>query len=162
MRPRRPHDFAARTMRAVVRAPLPAGRKALRDPLASMFGWAAVIAAVALCGAGDRAQPADRRGELFEAHHARRRHRRVAHAVRADGVEVAGRAGYDRSRGVASGRDGGRNGWPGADGRRGRGVAVGAAPAVDIGRRGLTMARAFITAPILVMLSVIAASAQFM
>src|SRR5687768_13733838 len=40
-------DFAARTMRAVVRAPLPAGRKALRDPLASMFGWAAVIAAVA-------------------------------------------------------------------------------------------------------------------
>ena len=41
-------DFAARTMRAVVRAPLPAGRKALRDPLASMFGWAAVIAAVAL------------------------------------------------------------------------------------------------------------------
>ncbi|MEO5740762.1 MAG: hypothetical protein ABIS29_09230 [Vicinamibacterales bacterium] len=41
-------DFAARTMRAVVRAPLPAGRKALRDPLTSMFGWAAVIAAVAL------------------------------------------------------------------------------------------------------------------
>ena len=41
-------DFAVRTMRAVVRAPLPAGRKALRDPLASMFGWAAVIAAVAL------------------------------------------------------------------------------------------------------------------
>jgi xanthine/uracil permease len=40
-------DFAARTMRAVVRAPLPAGRKALRDPLVSMFGWAAVIAAVA-------------------------------------------------------------------------------------------------------------------
>ena len=35
-------------MRAVERAPLPAGRKALRDPLASMFGWAAVIAAVAL------------------------------------------------------------------------------------------------------------------
>ncbi len=41
-------DFAAQTMRAVVRAPLPAGRKALRDPLAAMFGWAAVIAAVAL------------------------------------------------------------------------------------------------------------------
>jgi xanthine/uracil permease len=41
------HDFTARTMRAVVHAPLPAGRKALRDPLASMFGWAAVIAAVA-------------------------------------------------------------------------------------------------------------------
>ena len=45
--PEPPRDFAARTMRAVVRAPLPAGRKALRDPLASMFGWAAVIAAVA-------------------------------------------------------------------------------------------------------------------
>jgi hypothetical protein len=41
-------DFAARTMRAVMRAPLPAGRKALRDPLAAMFGWAAVIATVAL------------------------------------------------------------------------------------------------------------------
>ena len=41
-------DFAARTMRAVVREPLPHGRKALRDPLASMFGWAAVIASVAL------------------------------------------------------------------------------------------------------------------
>ena len=44
--PRR--DFAARTMRAVIRAPLPPGRRALRDPLTSMFGWAAVIAAVAL------------------------------------------------------------------------------------------------------------------
>jgi hypothetical protein len=41
-------DFAIRTMRAVAIAPLPAGRKALRDPLTSMFGWAAVIAAVAL------------------------------------------------------------------------------------------------------------------
>lgn len=40
-------DFVARTMRAVVHAPLPAGRRALRDPLTSMFGWAAVIAAVA-------------------------------------------------------------------------------------------------------------------
>ena len=41
-------DCLARTIRAVARAPLPAGRKPLRDPLASMFGWAAVIAAVAL------------------------------------------------------------------------------------------------------------------
>jgi xanthine/uracil permease len=41
-------DFARRTMRAVMRAPLPAGRKALRDPLMAMFGWAAVIVAVAL------------------------------------------------------------------------------------------------------------------
>lgn len=41
-------DFVVRTMRAVVRAPLPAGRQALRDPLVSMFGWAAVIAAVTL------------------------------------------------------------------------------------------------------------------
>ena len=40
--------FVARTMRAVVRAPLPVGRKPLRDPLRSMLGWAAVIAAVAL------------------------------------------------------------------------------------------------------------------
>ena len=40
--------FVARTMRAVVRAPLPVGRKPLRDPLGSMLGWAAVIAAVAL------------------------------------------------------------------------------------------------------------------
>jgi hypothetical protein len=41
-------NFTARTMQAVGRAPLPPGRKALRNPLASMFGWAAVIAAVAL------------------------------------------------------------------------------------------------------------------
>jgi hypothetical protein len=41
-------DFTNRVMRAVARAPLPAGRMALRDPLASMFGWAAVIAAVSL------------------------------------------------------------------------------------------------------------------
>jgi hypothetical protein len=41
-------DFAVTTMQAVVRAALPPGRKALRNPLASMFGWAAVIAAVAL------------------------------------------------------------------------------------------------------------------
>lgn len=46
--PAPPPDFVAMTMRAVVRAPLPAGRKALRDPLTSMLGWAAVIAAVAL------------------------------------------------------------------------------------------------------------------
>ena len=41
-------DFAVRTMRAVVRAPLEPGRNALRDPLMSMFGWAALIAAVGL------------------------------------------------------------------------------------------------------------------
>ena len=41
-------DFVARTMRAVKSAPLPAGRKALRDPLTAMFGWAAVISGVAL------------------------------------------------------------------------------------------------------------------
>ena len=41
-------DFASRTMRAVMREPVPAGRIALRDPLKSLFGWAAVIAAVAL------------------------------------------------------------------------------------------------------------------
>ena len=40
--------FTASTMRAVARAPLPAGRKPLRDPLAALLGWAAVIAAVAL------------------------------------------------------------------------------------------------------------------
>ena len=41
-------NFVAQTVRAVARAPLPAGRKPLRDPLATMFGWAAVIAAVAM------------------------------------------------------------------------------------------------------------------
>jgi hypothetical protein len=46
--PAPPRHFSARTMRAVIRAPLPPGRKPLRDPLISMFGWAAVIAAVAL------------------------------------------------------------------------------------------------------------------
>ena len=46
--PAPPPDFVAATMRAVLRAPVPAGRRALRDPLRAMFGWAAVIAAVAL------------------------------------------------------------------------------------------------------------------
>ena len=41
-------DFAARTMRAVSRAPLPSGRRALRSGLASLFGWAALIAGIAL------------------------------------------------------------------------------------------------------------------
>src|SRR5687768_9711169 len=45
--PAPPPDFVARTMRAVARASLPPGRKALRDPLASLLGWASVIAAVA-------------------------------------------------------------------------------------------------------------------
>ena len=41
-------DFVARTMQAVKRTSLPAGRKALRDPLTSLFGWAALIAGVSL------------------------------------------------------------------------------------------------------------------
>jgi len=45
--PQPSRDFAVNTMRAVRRAPLPAGRVRLRDPLMSMFGWAALIAAVA-------------------------------------------------------------------------------------------------------------------
>jgi hypothetical protein len=44
--PAPPADFVAATMRAVLRAPVPSGRRALRDPLRAMFGWAAVIAAV--------------------------------------------------------------------------------------------------------------------
>jgi hypothetical protein len=44
--PAPPREFVARTMQAVVRAPLPPGRKPLRDPLRSLLGWAAVIAAV--------------------------------------------------------------------------------------------------------------------
>ncbi len=43
-----PADFVERTMRAVRRAPLPAGRKPLRSPLASLLGWAAVVAGVSL------------------------------------------------------------------------------------------------------------------
>ena len=42
-----PH-FAERTMKAVKRAPLPAGRLPLRSPLAGLVGWAALIAAVAI------------------------------------------------------------------------------------------------------------------
>ena len=99
-------DFVARTMRAVVRAPLPAGRKALRDPLASMFGWAAVIAAVAFAVlAIALSQP------IVASSFSRLITRGVGTGVwlmqfGADGVEVAGRARDDRSRGVASGRDG--------------------------------------------------------
>ena len=46
--PAPPPDFVAATMRAVLRAPVPQGRRPLRDPLRALFGWAAVIAAVAL------------------------------------------------------------------------------------------------------------------
>ena len=94
-------DFALRTMRAVMRDPVPAGRKALRDPLTSMFGWAAVIAAVALSVLALALTPADRRREFFAAHHARRRHGRVAHAVHADCRTGARRAYDDGRRGVA-------------------------------------------------------------
>jgi hypothetical protein len=41
-------DFVRRTMRAVRRTPLAPGRKRLRDPLASLLGWAALIASVSL------------------------------------------------------------------------------------------------------------------
>jgi hypothetical protein len=41
-------DFTRRTMRAVRRAPLPAGRLPLRDPLTALAGWAAIVAGVAL------------------------------------------------------------------------------------------------------------------
>ncbi|HKY23426.1 MAG TPA: hypothetical protein VJM31_19580 [Vicinamibacterales bacterium] len=40
--------FADRTMKAVRNAPLPAGRRALRNPLVGLVGWAALIAAVAI------------------------------------------------------------------------------------------------------------------
>lgn len=46
--PQPPADFVAQTMRAVKREPLVAGRKPLRDPLASLLGWAALIAGVSL------------------------------------------------------------------------------------------------------------------
>jgi hypothetical protein len=39
--------FAARTMKAVRRAPLPAGRKPLSHPLSALVGWAALIAGAA-------------------------------------------------------------------------------------------------------------------
>ena len=93
-------------MRAVVRAPLPAGRKALRDPLASMFGWAAVIAAVALAVlAIALSQP------IVAASFSRLITRGVGTGVwlmqfGQMGLQIAGCAGDDRSRGVASGRNG--------------------------------------------------------
>jgi len=40
--------FAARTMAAAKREPLPAGRRPLRSPLAALFGWAALVAGVSL------------------------------------------------------------------------------------------------------------------
>jgi hypothetical protein len=40
--------FLARTMQAVQREPLPAGRKPLRSPLISVIGWAAAIAIIAV------------------------------------------------------------------------------------------------------------------
>jgi hypothetical protein len=46
--PAPPADFVARTMSAVRRAPLPAGRRPLRHPLAGLVGWAALIAGAAV------------------------------------------------------------------------------------------------------------------
>ena len=40
-------------MKAVKRAPLPAGRRPLRSPLAGLVGWAALIAGVAISCVGD-------------------------------------------------------------------------------------------------------------
>jgi hypothetical protein len=44
--PAPPSGFLARTMRAVKRAPLPAGRRPLRSPFTSVIGWAGAIAIV--------------------------------------------------------------------------------------------------------------------
>jgi hypothetical protein len=40
--------FTSRTMKAVMREPLPASRRPLRTPFGSLAGWAALIASVAL------------------------------------------------------------------------------------------------------------------
>ena len=40
--------FEDRTLRTVMRQPLPAGRRRLRSPLAGLLGWAALIAGVAV------------------------------------------------------------------------------------------------------------------
>lgn len=45
-------DFASRTMKAVRRAPLPAGRHALRLPWTTPVGWAALVAAAVVAMAG--------------------------------------------------------------------------------------------------------------
>ena len=42
--------FADRTMSAVRRGPLPAGRRRLRNPMADLIGWAALVAGVAVSG----------------------------------------------------------------------------------------------------------------
>lgn len=42
--------FAARTMKAIVREPLPVNRRPLRSPFAALMGWAAMIAGVAVSG----------------------------------------------------------------------------------------------------------------
>ena len=158
--PSPPPDFALRTMRAVMRDPVPAGRKALRDPLTSMFGWAAVIAAVALSVlALALTQP------IVAASFSRlitlgvgtgvwlmqftQTAVRVLDLLTTTGVAVS------RAMVTAEGTHG-----LAADGRRGRAVALGAAPVVDIEKRGTRMARTFIAAATLLMLAVIAASAQ--
>jgi hypothetical protein len=45
-------DFTARTMRAVRRAPLPPGRRALAHPLLVPIGWFALVSGVAAGGVG--------------------------------------------------------------------------------------------------------------
>ena len=102
-------DFAARAMRAVTREPLPAGRTALRSPLASLFGWAALIAAVALSAlAVVLTQP------LFASMFSRVVSRSIGLGVwlmqfRGAALRAAGCVHDDRSRGVESCRDERRN-----------------------------------------------------
>ena len=51
-------DFVARTMRAVKRAPLPAGRRRLRSARTTFAAWAGVVAGAALAAfAGAASQP---------------------------------------------------------------------------------------------------------
>ena len=50
--PAPPAGFVDRTMSAVRRGPMPAGRRRLRNPMADWIGWAAVLAGVAVSGWG--------------------------------------------------------------------------------------------------------------
>ena len=124
--------FAARTMNAVKREALPAGRRPLRSPLASFLGWAALIAGVADFRLGRRCESAVVRVRVHKARQRWHRRGRMVDAVHGRGARAARclqHTGLAVSRAVVT-REGSAGLLMIAVNRRV--VVVGAAPAVDV------------------------------
>ncbi len=122
-------QFVARTMRAVRREPLPAGRRALRNPLTSLAGWAAVVAGVALSSLMlVLSHPIFASGLTSLVSHGVRIGMSMMQFVR-DRHRGGGRVQHNRPRRCESRGNGGRYDRSRVDGCRVRAVTLGSAPA---------------------------------